>query len=83
MSSKNAIINSMRIDASSNKHYYSSEGWHHRLDGPAIEYTDGRKKWCLDGTWFNTFQDYLIYVKPLISDEEYIILVLTYGVSNE
>ena len=25
-------------------------GRHHREDGPAIEYTDGRKEWFLNGT---------------------------------
>jgi len=23
----------------------------HRLDGPAVEYTDGRKQWWIDGNW--------------------------------
>ncbi len=34
-----------------NKFYYKDRKMHicHRLDGPAVEYADGGKEWCVDG----------------------------------
>jgi hypothetical protein len=31
------------------KRYYNSKGRKHRVDGPAVEYTDGTKIWYLNG----------------------------------
>ncbi len=31
------------------KEYRNESGQLHRLDGPAIEYTDGHKLWCING----------------------------------
>ena len=51
----------------------------HRVDGPAIDWDDDQyKEWWLDGIEYS-FKDYLNELKPLISDEAYFILVLTYG----
>ena len=55
------------------------DGKRHRLDGPAIEWVDGSKSWYIDGTRYFPFQSYLEAVKPLITEQEYFILVLTYG----
>jgi hypothetical protein len=38
----------VHVYASGNKFWYLNEQLH-REDGPAIEYADGRKCWCLDG----------------------------------
>ena len=38
-----------RIYANGDK-YWSLNGYLHRTDGPAIEYTDGTKCWYLNGT---------------------------------
>jgi hypothetical protein len=41
----------IHIDKYGNKRYYKDKAMtiHHRLDGPAIEYTDGHKEWWVDG----------------------------------
>jgi hypothetical protein len=31
---------------------YFKNGKHHREDGPAVEFGDGKKEWVLDGCWF-------------------------------
>ena len=58
----------------------------HRLDGPAIvfddndgEGDDGAVAWYIHGEEYFEFRTYCIHVKPLISDEDYLILILTYG----
>ena len=51
----------------------------HRLDGPAFINDNGLVAWFIDGKEYFRFKDYLEIVKPLISDEAYLILVLTYG----
>jgi hypothetical protein len=40
--------NGLILDGAGNKFYYK-DGLHHREDGPAIEYTDGYKIWCING----------------------------------
>jgi len=39
------------IDTDGNKFYYKDKAMtiYHRLDGPAIEYTDGHKEWWVNG----------------------------------
>jgi len=39
---------------SGNKYWYK-EDLLHRIDGPAIEYSDGRKEWYIDGEQFNSY----------------------------
>ena len=34
-----------------NKVYYDKDGELHRLDGPAIEYANGNKRWYWHGKW--------------------------------
>jgi len=29
--------------------YYDERGFHHREDGPAVEWVDGRRRWCIHG----------------------------------
>ena len=56
---------------------------YHRLDGPAfIDPRINYMKYYLDGKSY-TFKEYCTKVKTLISDEEYFILILTYGNQNE
>jgi len=37
------------IDEDGNIRYYNEKGQLHRLDGPAVEYTDGSKEWWVNG----------------------------------
>ena len=41
----------IKIDDKGNKYYYSDKKMSklHRVDGPAIEYANGVKFWCIDG----------------------------------
>jgi len=36
-------------DANGSKYYYNENGKIHRIDGPAVEYFNGRKEWCVNG----------------------------------
>jgi|TARA_R110000851_G_scaffold324557_1_gene491932 hypothetical protein len=47
----------MTIDADGDAVWHLN-GLRHRTDGPAIEWADGRKSWCLHGTYL-TFNDWL------------------------
>ena len=38
----------VQVHANGDKYWYQN-GQHHRLDGPAIEYTDGAKYWYIEG----------------------------------
>jgi hypothetical protein len=49
----------------------------HRVDGPAIEYANGTKEWRLNGKFYD-FDDWL-EANYFISDEEKLMLKLTYG----
>jgi hypothetical protein len=49
----------------------------HRVDGPAIEYADGTKRWCLND--INYEFDEWLNANNLISEEEKLMLKLTYG----
>ena len=35
----------IKVDEDGTRRYYNTAGQLHRTDGPAIEYTDGRKEW--------------------------------------
>lgn len=62
-----------------NWHMYVCKPLLHRLDGPAIQRTSSvRCGWWINGLRYE-FTDYCKVVKPLISDEEYFTLLLTYG----
>ena len=50
----------------------------HREDGPALIWENGEHMWWLYGHRYD-FTQYLEQVKSLITEEEYFILVLTYG----
>jgi len=39
----------MRVDNFGNKFWRNKNGELHRLDGPAVEYSDGHKEWWLNG----------------------------------
>ena len=39
----------MEVDNFGNKFWRNKNGVFHRLDGPAIEYSDGGKQWYLNG----------------------------------
>jgi hypothetical protein len=49
----------------------------HRVDGPAVERADGSKSWVLNSNHY-TFDDWL-EANIYISDEEKVMLKLTYG----
>ena len=53
-------------------------GKRHRLDGPAVERADGSKEWWVNGEIY-LFKNYCAKVKPLISEEAYFTMLLTYG----
>ena len=40
---------SPKIDSAGNKIWRNANGEPHRLDGPAFEYADGSKAWCING----------------------------------
>jgi hypothetical protein len=42
-------MSKMEIDSYGNKIWLNAYGYFHRLDGPAIEWTDGRKSWHVGG----------------------------------
>jgi hypothetical protein len=44
----------MEIDVSGTKIWRNSKGEHHRTDGPAIEWTNGDKAWCVGGKYHRT-----------------------------
>ena len=49
----------MKIGPTGTKHWYF-KGQYHREDGPAIEWPDGSKYWCLNGeevTWQQLFHN--------------------------
>ena len=37
------------VDTYGNIRYYNKKGQYHRLDGPAVEYSDGTKDWYQNG----------------------------------
>lgn len=37
------------VDKDKNRFWYNEKNYLHRLDGPAIEYTDGSKEWYVEG----------------------------------
>ena len=39
----------IEVDEYGNRRYYNALGQLHRLDGPAIERSDGTKEWCQNG----------------------------------
>jgi hypothetical protein len=56
--------------------WYNEAGDWHRVDGPAISYTNGDMEWVLNDI-NHTFTDWLTLVK--ISDEAKMLLRLQYG----
>ena len=58
-------------------------GKRHRLDGPALININNKSEtnWFIEGIRYS-YRDYIATVKPLISDEAYFILILTYGDSE-
>ena len=45
----NALKYRVEVDEHGNRRYYNALGQLHRLDGPAIERSDGTKEWCQNG----------------------------------
>jgi len=39
----------LTIDVFGTKTWVNKNGEPHRLDGPAVEFTDGGKEWCING----------------------------------
>lgn len=56
----------------------------HRLNGPAVVYPNStlENMWWVDGFRYNTFKKFIEVVKDRISEEDYFILMLTYGQEN-
>lgn len=58
------------------------EGQYHRLDGPALIHSTAKMgfkdEWWINGFRYK-FKDFCEEVKQLITDEEYLMLILTYG----
>ena len=67
------------VDGEGNVRWKLPNGKLHRLDGPAVEFANGYKAWYIDDIRYTNFQSYLKAVKSLITEQEYFILVLTYG----
>ena len=42
-------MSQMEIDENGTKRWCNSKGKLHRKDGPALEFTDGSKYWCING----------------------------------
>ncbi len=42
-------MNTVKIDNEGNMRYYNEDGVLHRIDGPAIEFFDGRGIWYSNG----------------------------------
>ena len=57
----------VHIDRAGNKIYRNESGKLHRLDGPAIEFADGRKGWCKNG---RTFKNKDTFFKALTEKEK-------------
>lgn len=51
----------------------------HRVDGPAVEWSDGRDFWYINGKLYENFQKFIIAARPFISDEVYFTLLLRYS----
>jgi hypothetical protein len=66
----------LKIDENGTKEWWLGDIYH-RVDGPAIEYTDGVKWWRLNGYHY-TFDNWL-EANNYISEEEKVMLKLTYG----
>ncbi len=49
----------------------------HRIDGPAVRYTDGWVEWWVDGNLYKTNESYQCATG--ISDEDMTIMTLKYG----
>jgi hypothetical protein len=65
------------IESADGSKYWCLNGKTHRVDGPAIEDIDGDKEWYLNDRRYK-FDDWL-EVNTLISEEEKVMLKLTYG----
>ena len=49
----------------------------HRIDGPAILYSDGSYSWAIDGVWYSNFKDF--QAAGNLTDMDMMILKLKYG----
>jgi len=45
------ITYKVKVDDEGTKRWYNEKDKFHRLDGPAIEYSDGDKMWCQNGKY--------------------------------
>lgn len=66
------------VEQSNGSKMWFVDGKQHRLDGPSGEWINGHKLWYINGKRY-TYKAYIKKVKPLISEKEYYILLLTYG----
>ena len=57
-------------------------GWSsslHRVGGPAREYDTGKVEWFFKGKRIFKFSAYCNLVEPYMTDEDYLVMILTYG----
>ena len=67
----------IHIDKYGNKSYYKDKAMTmlHRIDGPAFEYADGYKSWCVDGKRHRSDGPAIVYIngyKVWYVDDEYL-----------
>jgi len=54
---EDGLVYEVRVFSNGNK-YWRYNGQRHRLNGPAIEWTNGYKTYYIKGIFFKTFEDY-------------------------
>jgi len=60
----------LKIDKEGNRWWFNSEGYYHKIDGPAVEWSNGNKEWFLNGKrhrddgpaieWSNGYREWFI-----------------------
>ena len=55
------------------------EGKRHRLGGPAIEPDKYSEQWYIEGNRYTDFDDYARHARKFMTDEDYFVMILTYG----
>lgn len=62
------MTSTMTIGKNGNKLWDNEQGDLHRIDGPAVEWTDGDKWWYIDGIWINCLVRELLSKSPFGDD---------------
>ena len=47
-----------KVDVDGTVRYYNEEGEKHRLDGPAVEWSNGYKEWYIEGKCYKTEKEW-------------------------